>query len=190
MEVKEDMEIEVITDDDETLKTLGELLSNKTSRNLLKYLMHKEAYKMKISDESKIPFSLVEHHLKKMEKLGLVKITNKKIVKGGVLHKTYKITATGIFILLNHTNEEVKEKGTLKKIFKDGVKFTAIGFAGIISWISSQIILNGQSDKYGFVNDELPDTVINSNNVWVSIFFTTTIILIGFVLILIKKKKS
>lgn len=138
MELNEDAEIEVITDDDETLKTLGELLSNKTSRDLLKFLMHKEAYKMKISDELGVPFSLVEHHLKKMEKLGLVKITNKQIVKGGVLHKTYKITATGILILLNNTKEEIKERGTLKKIFKEGVKFTAVGIAGVITWFGTQ----------------------------------------------------
>ncbi len=150
MELNEDTEIEIITDDDETLKTLGELLSNKTSRDLLKYLMNKEAYKMKISNELKIPFSLIEHHLKKMEKLGLVKITNKQIVKGGVLHKTYKITATGIFILLNSTKEEIIEKGILKKIFKETVKFASIGSLVVLSWFSTKRIPNSRNDGFDY----------------------------------------
>ncbi len=150
MGIEKDIEIEVIADDD-SLKTLGELLASKTSRDLMKFLMNKSTYKMKISDELGVPFSLVEHHLKKLEKLGLVKITNKKLIKGGVLHKTYKITGDGIFLMLNTTKEEIKEKGILKRIFKDSVKFVVIGIAAFTSWLvtksdSLEIIENIEGD--------------------------------------------
>ena len=134
MTSKIETEIEVISDDDESLKVLGELLSNKTSRELMKFLMNKSTYKMKISDEMGVPFSLVEHHLKKMEVLGLVKVTNEKIIKGGVMHKTYKITAHGIFILLNHTKEELKQEGSLKRIFKEGIKIVTVGMVSFLTW--------------------------------------------------------
>lgn len=136
MESDKDSEIKIITDDDESLKILGELLANKTSRDLIKYLMDNSTYKNKIADEIKVPFPLVEHHLKKLEKLGLVKITNKELVKNGKLHKNYKINANGIFVSLN-SKDEVKEKGTIKKIFREGVKFASIGIVAIISFVIS-----------------------------------------------------
>ncbi len=151
MEIDKNIEIEIITDDDDTLKILGELLANKTSRDLMKFLMSKSEYKKKISDELGVPFSLVEHHLKKLEKLGLVKITNKKLIKGGVLHKTYKITADGIFLMLNTTKKEIDEKGILKRIFKDSVKFVAIGIVAFSSWfysISTPTLYNEKSTEY------------------------------------------
>lgn len=133
MEIKKDVEIKVISQE-ESLKILGELLSNETSRNLMRFLMNKSAYKKKISDETKLAFPLVEHHLKKMEKLGLVKITNKKLIKGGVPHKTYKITADGIFLMLNTTDEEIEKNSVIKKAFKSGIKFVGIGIVALISW--------------------------------------------------------
>jgi len=136
--IDKDIEIEIITDEDESLKILGELLANKTSIDLMKFLMNKTEYKKKISDELGVPFSLVEHHLKKLEKLGLVKITNKEIVKGGILHKHYTITADGIFLMLNTTKEEIKRKDILKKIFKEGIKFACIGLAAISSFMLTQ----------------------------------------------------
>ena len=148
MDVEKDIEIEVIADDD-SLKILGELLANKTSRDLMKFLMNKSTYKMKISDELGVSFSLVEHHLKKLEKLGLVKITNKKLIKGGVLHKTYKITGDGIFLMLNTTNDEIRDKGTLRKIFKESVKFVGVGIAGYLVYLADIFNFSNSDKVYG-----------------------------------------
>lgn len=190
MGIDKDIEIEIISDDDDSLKNLGELLANKTSRDLLKFLMQNETYKMKISDETKVPFSLVEHHLKKMEKLGLVKIKSKKIVKGGIMHKTYKITATGIFILLNNTKEEIKGNITLKKIFKESVKFASVGIAAIAAWFGSfrpnKIIIDRTSDTPE--NITLLSEFISMINFY-SIPIIVTSIIIGCGLFLIYSKK-
>lgn len=134
--MKDKTEIKIFVDDEESLKILGELLSNKTSRDLIKFLMNKSTYKKKIADELGIPFSLIEYHLKKLEKLGLVKITNKKLTKKGIFHKNYKISAEGIFITFN-TKEMIREEGILKRIFREGVKFSAIGIVSIASYFLS-----------------------------------------------------
>lgn len=147
-EKEKEPEIEIVTDDEDSLKIVGELLSNKTSRDLIKFLMSKSAYKKKISDELGVPFSLVEYHLKKLEKLGLVTITNKKLIKGGVLHKSYKINADGIFIMFN-TKEEIKEKGILKKIFREGVKFASIGIAGYFVYLTDIFNFSNSDKVYG-----------------------------------------
>jgi DNA-binding transcriptional ArsR family regulator len=179
LETEKNIEIEIITDDDDSLKILGELLANKTSRDLMKFLMSKSEYKKKISDEIGVPFSLVEHHLKKLEKLGLVKITNKRLIKGGVLHKTYKIKAKGIFLMLNATKEEVEEKGTLKKIFKEGVKFTCIGVAAITTLFISKTKL--------FRND---DSWLPMGQSDLSVELALTIIIFGLLLLYLLEKKK
>jgi len=53
--LKDKTEIKIVTDDDESLKILGELLHNKTSRDLIKYLMNNSTYKNKIADELNVP---------------------------------------------------------------------------------------------------------------------------------------
>ena len=120
---------------DDNLKALGELLSNETSRKIMIYLMNHEMYTNEIATKLDIRVSLVIHHLKKMEDLGLVEITEKKIKRKGEKHRFFKIESD-IFVTLNKTKKEVEEKGILKKIFKDGVKFTMIGVVGLFSWFS------------------------------------------------------
>jgi len=188
LEIDKNIKIEIITDEDDTLKTLGELLANKTSRDLMKFLMSKSTYKMKISEELGVPFSLVEHHLKKLEKLGLVKITNKKLIKGGVVHKTYKITADGIFLMLNTTKKEIDEKGVLKKIFKDSVKFVAIGIVGMVTYFINfkEKIIESTPDI-----DLSTDNIIYSSNHFESLTISFGVIIIGLIFyIIIKKKKK
>jgi len=130
----EDHKIKVFGSDD-NLKALGELLSNETSRKIMIHLMKQEMYTNEISTKLDIRISLVIHHLKKMEDLGLVEITNKKIVKKGEKHRFFKIDSD-LFITLNNTKEKIKEKGILKRIFSDGMKFTMIGVTGLASWFS------------------------------------------------------
>ncbi len=179
MEINKDIEIEVITDEDESLKILGELLANKTSIDLMKFLMNKTEYKKKISDELGVPFSLVEYHLKKLEKLGLVKITNKEIVKGGKLHKNYTITADGIFLMLNTTKEEIKRKDILKKIFKEGVKFASIGVAAIGTFLFSKDKLYSNDDSW---------TAFEQTNL--SVELALTIVIFGLVILYLLEKKK
>lgn len=184
MKKKDETEIGIIIDDDEKLKIFGELLSNKTSRDLMRFLMSESAYKMKISDELGVKFSLIEHHLKKLENLGLVEITNKKIIKKGVLHKNYKINAEGIFIMLN-TKEKNKEKGILKKVFKSGIKFASIGIVSLISWFVMQP-QDSDSNGYSTVSSN-PEALLSP------LVIALLIIIIGLIierLFLFKKKEK
>lgn len=97
--------------------------------------MKQEMYTNEISTALDMRVSLVIHHLKKMEELGLLDITKKRIIRKGAEHRFFKMSSD-IFITLNNTKEEVKEKGLLKRIFKEGIKFTSIGIAGMFIWMS------------------------------------------------------
>ncbi len=133
--VKEDNKIKVFASDD-NLKNLGELLSNETSRKIIKHLMENQMYTNEIATKLDIKVSNVIHHLKKLEDLGLLEIENKKIKRKGENHRFFKMSSD-IFITINKTKEEVDKKGILKKIFKEGIKFTVIGFSAITSWLSA-----------------------------------------------------
>lgn len=123
---------------DDNLKALGELLSNDSSRNIIYHLMTSEMYTNELATKLDMRVSLVIHHLKKMEDLELLIITNKKIKRKGQEHRFFKIDSD-IFVTVDKTKEELKEKGFLKRIFRDGIKFVVIGLAAIISFFTYDI---------------------------------------------------
>ncbi len=116
---------------DDDLKSLGELLSNDTSMKIIKTLLVHQMYTNEIATKLDIRVSLVIHHLKKMEALGLLEIENKKIKRKGVKHRFFKIN-TDIFVTLGKTREMDKAKGAAKKKFKEKVVFIRIDGSIII----------------------------------------------------------
>lgn len=135
----DEFKVKVFSDDEEKLKILGELLSNETSRNIIRLLIQGPHYTNQISNILDIRVSLVIHHLKKMEDLGILEITEKKLVKKGNPHRFFRMTPA-FFILPNTTCAEIKEKGLLEKIFNNKTKVLsifvptaiAIGFLNIV----------------------------------------------------------
>lgn len=123
--------VKIFSSEDEKLKMLGELLSNKSSRDIVKLLAYEEMYINEISKKLDMRSSLVIHHLKKLRALGLLQITNKKIVRKGNDHKHFKMVPN-VFVTLNNPNEQTK-KNHLRRIFRNTVRFSAIiasiGFA-------------------------------------------------------------
>jgi len=131
---EDENKIKVFASDD-NLKSLGELLSNETSRKIIMNLMHREMYTNEIATKLDIRVSLVIHHLRKLEELGLVEIENKKIKRKGEKHRFFKMNSD-IFITLDKDKEDIKKKGILMKIFREGIKFAVIGIAVISTWLS------------------------------------------------------
>lgn len=148
-----DDKIKVFDSDDKSLKILGELLSNDTSRKIIRMLIGKECYTNELATKLDIRVSLVIHHLKKLEELGLLDINHKQIVKKGNNHRYFKINAP-FLIIPDKTKEELEEKGILKKIFRDGITFFGFGCALVISWFSGQVEQRIQS---GNIEEEALD---------------------------------
>lgn len=196
--------IKVFSSEDEKLKILGELLSNKSSRDIIRLLIEKEMYTNEIAKKLELRANLIIYHLQKMESIGLLEITNKKILRKGEEHRFFKIPS-GMLIVPNESNE-IAKNGFLKKIFKEGIKFVAIGFATIISFITtmpkkkqtieSYIIDNEPSDfsDASEITIEKINAVINSDITYSDHItqITTLIIVIGLGLFLIwySKKKN
>lgn len=121
--------IKVYTDD-ESLKIFGELLSNKSSRDIIRLLIDEEMYINEIAKKLELRTNLVIHHLNKMESIGLLETTHKKIIRKGKEHKFFKIP-DGMLVVPNASNEATKD-GFFKNMLRNGVKFAAIGIAGLV----------------------------------------------------------
>ena len=144
--------------------------------------MKKEMYTNEISTALDMRVSLVIHHLKKMEELGLLDITKKTIIRKGAEHRFFKMSSD-IFITLDKNKEEVKEKGILKRIFRDGVKFTSIGIIGLSSWVGTQMIQHKIPIPHSFLEEPMIQIPVD---IFWSITFTGIFIGISVFLIFLK----
>lgn len=114
--------VKVFTLEDEKLKLLGELLGNKSSRDIIKLLTREEMYTNEIATRLDMRTSLVIHHLKKLKALGLLQVTDKKITRKGIRHRHFKMVPN-IFVTLDKTGNR---EGRLWKIFNSTVRFSVL----------------------------------------------------------------
>jgi len=130
--------ITVFSSEDKKLKILGELLSNQSSRDIIKLLIHKEMYTNEIAKKLDLRVNLVIYHLNKMESIDLLEITNKKIIRKGEEHRFFKIPP-GMLIVPNESKEVIRNE-FFKKVFHSNVRFVVIGIASIFSGVFSSFI--------------------------------------------------
>lgn len=125
------MDIKTINTDEER-KIFGELLSNETSRKIMSILVDYEMYANEIGPKLNLTHKLVHHHLNKMKKINLVRVTLKKITKDGEEHKFFTIAS---HVLVNLKETKDVDKRILKKIFRPVVRFSGIALIASLLWM-------------------------------------------------------
>ncbi len=124
-----DDSIKVMSVDDQKIKTVGEVLSNDSSRAILKILADKEMSANQISQDVDLSIALVAFHLKKMQDVGIIKMTRTgKSVKGQDV-KYYSATNQSFLITPTRHTESILDS------VKRYSRFAAIGIAGLVSWV-------------------------------------------------------
>ena len=128
----ESEDVEIISTHDEKVKTVGEILSNDSSREILNLLNSgNEMTINEIAQKTGLSLSLVTHHIKKMQSVEVVKISKVgRSVKG---HKMNYYSATNQSFLIVPSKEPIHSVTSSLKKFS---KFFAIGMAGIVSWMT------------------------------------------------------
>lgn len=177
----DDVKIKVFTSDD-NLKALGELLSNDSSRNIIYNLMTQEMYTNEIATKLDMRVSLVIHHLKKLEDLGLLEISEKRIKRKGIDHRFFKIKSN-IFVVLDQDKTEIEEKGLLSRIFKDGTKFASIVIAGISMWF-----LSVYEKTLKELQNSSDESIVSSESSLFVVLEITIVVSVGLFLIWYSKK--
>ena len=129
MDGEENTRIKILSTD-ESLKILGELLSNESSRKMIRMMISRAMYANEIASKLELRSNLVVHHLRKMESIGLLNITCKRIIRKGKEHNHFQVHP-GMLVTPCMQDEEIKNR-FLKGTFRGGVKFIAIGIASLL----------------------------------------------------------
>ncbi|MBI3640704.1 MAG: winged helix-turn-helix transcriptional regulator [Thaumarchaeota archaeon] len=121
--------IEILSTDDEKIKAIGELLSNDSSRGILKLLLDDTMTANQIAQKTGVSLPLAIYHLKKMQELGIVNIMAKENDT-----KYYASTKFAFVILSSKVSEKAKKSKSLFNSLKRIYRFAAIGISGLVSW--------------------------------------------------------
>lgn len=139
--------IEIISTEDEKIKSVGELLSSDSSRAILKLLFDDSLTANQIAQKTGISLPLVIYHLKKMQDMSIVKISSVgKNVKAQDM-KYYTTTKFAIVILPSSLSQKAKTSKSLANSFKTIYRFASIGVAGVATWFVSQFAQTFQAGQ-------------------------------------------
>ena len=135
--------VEILSTEDQKMKSIGEILSSDSSRAILKILFNDSLTANQISQKTEISLPLVIYHLKKMQESGVVKITN--VGKNTKSHdmKFYTVDKLAIIILPSQMSEPAKKSKSLFNSFTRIHRLATLGGVSIAAWFSSQIIQKG-----------------------------------------------
>ncbi len=135
--------VEILSTEDQKMKSIGEILSSDSSRAILKILFNDSLTANQISQKTEISLPLVIYHLKKMQESGVVKITN--VGKNTKSHdmKFYTVDKLAIIILPSQMSEPAKKSKSLFNSFTRIHRLATLGGISIAAWFSSQIIQKG-----------------------------------------------
>src|SRR5579885_2604876 len=122
--------MDILSLEDDKIKSIGEILSNDTSRNIMKELFKKIMTANQLSKEMNVSLPLVIYHIKKMQSLGLVKSVKTNVLED---EKQYSTTKFALVVLPSSTDEAKKSKSlynSLRRVYR----LAAIGIGALISW--------------------------------------------------------
>lgn len=110
--------VEILSTEDNKIKTIGEILSSDSSREIMKLLFNDSMTANQIATKTSISLPLVIYHLKKMQDAGVVKITNVgKNVKSHDM-KFYTVDKLAIVILPNQMSAPAKKANHYSNRFR------------------------------------------------------------------------
>src|SRR5574338_445583 len=141
-QVNESENIEIISTDDEKIKSFGELLSSDSSRKILKLLYAEVMTANQIAQKTGISLQLVRYHVKKLQDHGIVRIV--KIEKNSKEHdmKYYSAARFAVVILHSHLSVKARESKSLFDSLKTIYRFAAIGIFGVLTWFGTISVQN------------------------------------------------
>lgn len=132
--------IDILSTEDEKLKSIGEILSSDSSRKVLKLLFNQSLTANEIAQKTEMSLPLVIHHLKKMQTVQVVKIT--RVGKNSKSHdmKYYTIDKFAIVILPSAMSTPAKKSKSLFNSFTRIHRLATLGGVSIAAWFSSQFL--------------------------------------------------
>ena len=132
----------IFSSDDQRLELLGQIFGNKTSRNILTGLIENEMTAMQISDRLGIKINLVMYHLGKMLSLQIISIAQRTKNSRGHQVKHYR-AKQAVMIFSKNAKGRAQKSKMLSDVIKRITRFSAIGIAGVFTWMVTNISIHG-----------------------------------------------
>jgi len=128
--------VNIFSLDDEKLKVLANVISNKSSITILNLLFHNEMTANEIAQKTSMSLQLVKHYLEKMQQIDLVCIS--KIEKNSKARNMnyYKTSKLAIVITPSKITEKTKQSKLLMRSFYSISKFFTMGIVSAIAALS------------------------------------------------------
>ena len=103
--------------------------------DILHLLSNDEMTANEIAKKAHMSLPLVIHHLNNMSQAGIVNIARTRLNSKNQPMKCYAATKTGILILPEMASRKAKESKSLSNSLRRIMRFSAIGVAGLMSWM-------------------------------------------------------
>ena len=127
--------VQIFSTSDARIKSLGKMLNSGSSMDILQLLNNAEMTANEIAEKTGMSLPLVIHHLNKMSQAGIVNIVRTRLNSKNQPMKYYTAVKTGILILPELAFKKAKESKSLSKSLRRIMRFSAIGTAGLVSWM-------------------------------------------------------
>jgi DNA-binding transcriptional ArsR family regulator len=150
--------IQMFSNTDEKLKSLGKMLNNDSSRKILQMLIEKEMTANEIATQTQSSLPLALYHINQMIKAGVV-VVSKTSTNGKNQPMKYYSAKPGIIILPEKAFQKAKQSKSFANSLKRIMKFASVGIAAVITWFGSQAIQNNIPIT---TPSDIPDVIINS----------------------------
>ncbi|MGB9748276.1 MAG: ArsR/SmtB family transcription factor [Candidatus Woesearchaeota archaeon] len=124
----QDKQFLLLSLDDERISKVAEVISNKTSRSILKLLSSKTLTESGIAEELKLPLSTVHYNVKKLLNSGLIEVQEYHYSKKGKEINHYSVSKQ--YVIFAH---RIEERSLVKE-------FSKILTAALLSFISLEFI--------------------------------------------------
>ena len=134
--------IDIISTEDERLKIIGEILSSDSSRKILQLLFNQSFTANQIAQKTNISLPLTIHHLKKMQSVRVVKITN--VGENTKSHdmKFYTVDKVAPVIMPSEMSRPAKKSKSLFNSINRIHRMATLGGALVAAWFSSHFLPN------------------------------------------------
>lgn len=150
--------IEILSTEDDKIKSIGELLSNDSSRNILKTLLDDTMTANQVAQKLGISLPLALYHLKKMQEIGIVNVTTTKEDDT----KYYTSSKFAFIITSAKVSEKARTSKSLFNSLKRIYRFAAIGFSGLVSWLVLQNTNPTEQPPYSGMRVPVPPAITSS----------------------------
>ncbi|MCH9657128.1 winged helix-turn-helix domain-containing protein [archaeon] len=128
--------VNIFSLDDEKMKVLAKVISNKSSISILNLLFHHEMTANEIAQKTNMSLQLVKHYLQKMQQIELIHVSKTEKNSKARNMNYYKASKLAIIITPSKITEKTRQSKLLTRSFHSISKFFGMGIASAITALS------------------------------------------------------